>query len=479
MMKLYRIIKDSSNDKKLLLLLLLAFSGFLLVAYLLAAFRSYVNADAGYYLGVTELIHQGYVPYRDFRLGYTPLLFYTMQIPRAIMGTYPVYLGYMLFLYVFVFLDAFLLALIVRKLTYSIKQAWLSGLFFLVIYYYLEGTFFVLEAFSLCFGLISILMIIDNKQTFGRIVLSGAFVALAFLAKQYGVLFAGVIGILLLFSKVEWKKRILNSIYATLGFCAVMALFVVLFRISGFGFDELINALSGSGYGRKAGSAYFEGVLKSLRLFPYLMFVPCLFIGKMDKERALIIACLTGILLASLQFYFNVFPHYFIYLLPFVLILNVLIWKQLKLLGCSRFLLLLYYGFFFTSVAIPMQNVYKNTKTLVKHDLRAGQIQTANQLRLIVDKNHVETAMCYWNTLPYYALCPMVPSTMEKYGFSFGYDTEETYCERLMGADCFVVEKKEMKDIEKMERFSQILHKEFPVVEKVPQSDVVVFIRDK
>ena len=85
-------------DGKLEVMLLIIASVSLLVAYLLAAFRSYVNADAGYYLGAAELIHQGYVPYRDFSLGYTPLLFYVLQLPRIFMGAYPSYSGYMLFL---------------------------------------------------------------------------------------------------------------------------------------------------------------------------------------------------------------------------------------------------------------------------------------------------------------------------------------------------------------------------------------------
>ena len=126
-------IKKACVDDKLVMLLLAGMSVFLLAAYLLSAFRSYVNADAGYYLGVAELIHQGYVPYRDFSLSYTPLFFYVLQIPRVFMGTYPDYAGYMLFLYLMVFLDALLMVMIVRKTTKSVKLAWLSGLVFLVL----------------------------------------------------------------------------------------------------------------------------------------------------------------------------------------------------------------------------------------------------------------------------------------------------------------------------------------------------------
>lgn len=471
--------RDSNLEDKLTFDLFFGVSVVLLGVYLLSAFRSTVNADAGYYLGAVELIHNGFVPYRDFKLGYTPLFFYLLQIPRWFMGPYPAYTVYMLFLYLIVFLDAVLLAVIVRKISNSVKWAWFSAIVFLILYYYLDGAYFVLEACSLCFGIASMLMLMNEKRSVWRTILSGAFAAMAFLAKQYGILFVGVVGVLLLLSKVEWKTRILNCLYATLGFCVVLALFVSLFMISGVGIDELMNAISGSGYGRKAGAAYLEGVAKSLRLFPYLLFVPCLFVGNKDKQMGLVIACLVALLVASLQFYFNVFPHYYIYVLPFVLVMSVLMWKRLRLLKVSRILLLLYFGMLFTSTVMPMQSVFKNSKALVKHNLRLGQEQTAKELRQIVNSYDIKSTMCYWGTLPYYALCPLHPSAIEKYSFSFGYDTEETYCERLMDADCFLVEKREMKGIKEMKRFYQILQKDFLVVVTVPQSDVVAFIREK
>lgn len=469
--------RDLGSGDKLSFVLFFIVSVLMIGAYLLAAFRSPVNADAGYYLGAVELIHKGLVPYRDFKLDYTPLFFYILQIPRWFMGTCPNYTVYMLFLYVVVFGDAVLLAAIVKRISKSVKWAWFSAIAFLILYYYLDGVYFVLEASSVCFGLFSMLMLLGEKQSVWRMMLSGAFAALAFGAKQYGVVFIGVVGVLLLFSGVEWKKRILNCLYASFGFCIVMALFVVLFMFSGLDVGELIDALSGSGYGKQASVTYFEGVEKAIKLFPYLLFVPCLFFGKKDRELGVIMACLASILLASLQFYFNVFPHYYVYLLPFVLVLNVLMWKQLNRMRVSRPVLLLFFGLMFASIVVPLQSVYKNSKALVKNNLRAGQEQTAKELRQIVDAYGIKSAMCYWGTLPYYALCPLRPSAIEKYGFSFGYDTEETYCERLVDADCFVIDKKQMKDVEEMERLNRMLHEGFAIVENVPRSDVLVFIR--
>lgn len=472
-------IKAYSIDNKLVLLLLTGMSVFLLVAYLLAAFRSYVNADAGYYLGTVELIHQGYVPYRDFSLGYTPLFFYALQIPRMFMGTYPVYYGYMLFLYLIVFADALLMALIVRKTTKSVKLAWLSGLVFLVLYYYLEGVYFILEAFSVCFGLASIIVLWGEKSTFWRMFLAGLFSALSFLSKQYGLLFAGVIGIMLLLSDNTWKKKLWNCLSALLGFCTVIALFFLLFFTVGLRPDELVEALSGSGYGGQSVNMYIEGVARSVRLFPFLIFIPCLFICKNKNNTTIIIGCLVGLLMASLQFYFNVFSHYFIYMIPFVLVLNALLWKKLRNHKLSSVLFWLYFGMLFTAVAQPTQDVYKSSKALVKHNHQEAQTQTATQLRQIIQTYGCKSVLCYWNTIQYYGLCPLNPPMMKKYGFSFGYDTEETYCERLEDADCFVVMAGDIESLATMSVFYHYLINHFSLIKCENLTNTVVYVRNE
>ncbi len=472
-------IKAYSIYNKLVLLLLTGMSVFLLVAYLLAAFRSYVNADAGYYLGTVELIHQGYVPYRDFSLGYTPLFFYALQIPRMFMGTYPVYYGYMLFLYLIVFADALLMVMIVRKTTKSVKLAWLSGLVFLVLYYYFEGAYFILEAFSVCFGLVAMLALLGEKGAFWRIFWAGAFSALSFLAKQYGLLFAGVIGIMLLFSDDTWKKKLWNCLSVSLGFCAVIAMFFLLFFIAGLRPDELIEALSGSGYGGQSVNMYIEGVARSVRLFPFLIFIPCLFICKNKNNTTIIIGCLAGLLMASLQFYFNVFSHYFIYMIPFVLVLNALLWKKLRNHKLSSVLFWLYFGMLFTAVAQPTQDVYKSSKALVKHNHQEAQTQTATQLRQIIQTYGCKSVLCYWNTIQYYGLCPLNPSMMKKYGFSFGYDTEETYCERLEDADCFVVRADDIESLAKMSVFYHYLINHFSLIKCENLTNTVVYVRNE
>lgn len=477
MAELFRGGKDYSIDRKLLNVLLLGLSAFLVLAYALSTFRSMVNADAGYYLGIAELIHEGYVPYRDFSLGYTPLFFYVLQIPRLFMGAYPDYAGYMLFLYLIAALDSYLLAIIVKRITNSVKFAWLSVLVFLVLYLYLDGAYFILETFSLCCGLLSLVLLVGKDTSLWRCIFSGFFCALAFLSKQYGLLFAGVVGVLLLLSDEGWKSRIINCFYAFAGFCVVIVLFVSSFMLSGLRLEDMVMSLSGSAYGGQSLELYAEGLAKTCRLFPYLLFIPCVLFTRKNDDAPLIWACCIGLLLASFQFYFNVFPHYYIYLLPFVLAINAIIWKRMRLDCRKGVCFLLFFGVLFTACAIPLQSVYKDTKSLIKHDLRLAQDKTTGQLRQTVMEYQIDSALCYWNTLQYYGLCPLKPSSMKEYGFTFGYDTEESYVSRLKDADSFIVNKKNLKEISDMKTLSTVLSEQFHLLDMTFYDGTEVFVR--
>ena len=470
-------IKDSSFEDKLLNALLLGITAFLVLASMLSAFRSMVNADAGYYLGVTELIHKGYLPYRDFSLGYTPLFFYVLQVPRILMGPYPDYTGYMLFLYLIVAFDAFLLAVIIKRITNSVKFSWISALVFLSLYLYLDGAYFILEPFSLCCGLVSLILLVRRNVSPWRCVLSGSFCALAFLSKQYGLLFAGVVGTFLLLSDDDWKNRILHCLYAFAGFSIIIILFAALFILSGLELSDMAMALSGSTYGGQSLGLYAKGIAKTCRLFPYLFFLPCLLFSRKNQNTPLVWASCIGLLLASVQFYFNVFPHYYIFMLPFVLALNAMMWNSLKVGHKTRISFLLYFGILFTACAIPLQSVYKDTKSLIRHSLRSSQNKTTVELRKVAMEYQLDSALCYWNTIQYYGLCPLEPSSMKEYGFAFGSDTERSYMDRLKNADCFVVKKSDLSGISGMRDFSAILSAGFHLLDQEFADGAKVFVR--
>lgn len=432
--------KASNLDGKLLFWIFFVATGFLVAAYVLSAFRSEVNADAGYYLGVTELIHKGFIPYRDFCLGYTPLVFYLLQIPRSFMGNRIDYAGFMLFQVFFVFLNAAMLAVLIKKTNGRLFLSLFSSFFYLALTYVFEGTCFLLEPFSVCFGLASMLVLTGQNRINLRAFISGVLVALAFLSKQYGLLFAGAVGAILLFADVRLSRKIVTCLMAFVGFVAVLALFSLFFMGKGMAFGELARAIDGTGYGVRAESMYLKGVKKIFRFFPFILFLPCLFMDRGNGNKGMTVACLAALLLASFQFWYVVFLHYYLFMIPLVLVLNAQVYVEMDKQQKSRVLFLVYFGLLFTTASISMREISDDFRMKASNNLRESQLETASQLRRIVALYQIQTSLCYWQTIQYYALCPLNPPLLQKYGFSFGdFENEETLYERLREADCFVV----------------------------------------
>ena len=124
-----------------------------------------------------------------------------------------------------------------------------------------------------------------------------------------------------------------------------------------------------------------------------------------------------------------------------------------------------------------MQGVYQNARSMAKHDLRSAQNQTIAQLRDTQRGYQLDSALCYWNTIQYYGLCPLLPSAMVDYGFAFGSDTEESYVERLKESDCFLIKKNDLEDIREMEFFSTMLSEQFQLLDREYADGTKVFVK--
>jgi hypothetical protein len=453
---------------------------YLFYAFLLDAFRSDVNPDAGYYLGVVELINKGFVPYRDFALGYTPVSFYVLQVLRFFMDDSPNYSVYKLFLVFVTFSNAFLfwkLSLCVTNIG-GLRSS-VFAIFFLLFWYFLEGNMFVLEHFSVFFGLCSLLFVFKDRS-FINVMLSGVMGALSFLTKQYGLIFMGCIGIYLLFFESTWKSRFRQCAIALLGFCATIGLFLSLFWIIGVSPSMLIKSLGGTGYGQRTLHSYKIGFVLSVKLFPFLLLLPCLFIKPNRRELSFIVVGITGIVLSSFQFFFNVFLHYYLFMLPFVFLLVILIFSKLRTNKDLFVLYLLLWGMIFTPSAFFMPKIYKSTKHLKKVNVRSSIIENANDIKELLQQNNVNKTLCYMGTIQYYGLCSLIPAEMEKYGFSFGLeDTEERMCERLLDTDCFIVSVESCEYLFQIwDDFRMSLEKDFYLPKEGEIRDIRVFLRN-
>jgi len=300
----------------------------ILYALLLLVIFLYINAiqyasigvDAGYYLFIVNKLSEGLIPFKDFNLNYPPLSFYLMLLVKWASGSlfsYKVALGFLFFIQ---FMNAVLLYKLIHFYKVNNRIAIFSAAIFLIYAYSFESVFFVLEPFVIFFGLISLLLIYKNNTI--NLFAAGAFSALGFLCKQYGLGFFALIVIYLFLRKGYYKETQLKKIlFALAGFSIVVIISLLIFYLLTGGFSFL-NSLSGDNYGHRSLTTNFKALFSYI-LFtcPVIIMVPLIFKNLTAKNKIIVLLSIGGLLGFSLQFYFEPYKHYYLLLLPFVVIL--------------------------------------------------------------------------------------------------------------------------------------------------------------
>ncbi|MDR0812293.1 MAG: hypothetical protein LBN23_08525, partial [Paludibacter sp.] len=139
--------------------------------------------------------------------------------------------------------------------------------------------------------------------------------------------------------------------------------------------------------------------------------------------------------LFSYQFYFQVFPHYFILLIPCVIILFSLwfTFENKKIRFAAAALLALYcliIGFF----------VIKTTYNVVSEDKRSVQYVRVPELEKHIDSDSKLYCNGY-NSVPYYFILHRKPVLFNKYGYEFGHtESEQQQLDRINTADVVIVD---------------------------------------
>lgn len=399
-----------------------------IILYVGAAIYAPTGIDIGSYIGISQKIVEGKIPFCDFPLYYAPVSFYlTQPIVFLFESTFiPIYL---FFLYVIHFINAFFIYKIIYAITKKSNYAHFSAILFLLLVFCLEGYMYGLEAYVLLFSLPGLYLILTSRN-YIKVVLSGVLIALSFLSKQYGLLFfpVGLLLILVSNSKEALNKKLIKAICFIAGFGLALGCFVAYYT-SCIDFITLIKMLTGSvnkyDYGQRSGGRMIGGILELLSLVaPVIVYL--IKIKKEDLNLEFIeknkysLLGLFGLCLAGFQFYIEVYFHYYIIALPFIFIafsgvivnndktFNTIIknWMLILLVISGTITLLLQVHF------------YK------KYD-RDYKIEIANKIKEIgkeTDEIYLDSGMH-----DLYFLSKKTPPEFEKYGFFFyqGYHPED------------------------------------------------------
>lgn len=324
---------------------LLAGYSIIFLAYYYWLFYGAPHPDAGYYLTITNLIYDGHTIFKDFTVGYTVLSFYVMLFFKTILGSYFNYKTALIIVFLIQFLNAFIIFLIGSRLKLKSTSKHVAVFTYLTQALFFEGRFYLLEPYSVLFGLLSFFTILKQTPSIYNYIGAGALAALSFFSKQYGLGFIFIILLYVLLKNKPDKKQMLKSALLTLfGFGLVFFIYHLLFYLHTKTFASLINQGT-NGYEIRGGiTGVFRAIIDNFKFFPWLLIIPIVYKHLKENIKEVVIFSFFGIIGFSFQFYVRDYLHYSLLIVPFSIIILMIIIDHLSIKQSSIILIFITLG---------------------------------------------------------------------------------------------------------------------------------------
>lgn len=432
------------------------------VPYISSILFSPISLDGSYYLSIVERIREGLIPYRDFTLEYTPVLFYITAFFKNIFSigiNYSFDLGIH---FCFQLMSAYLLFKIALLLLLSKVHSYYVSVFYLLISFWITQYEFILEIPSLMWGFWAIYMTIKHKEKTLVYIIVGCIASLSFLTKQYGLGFLFLIIYLIIFNSNRWKQLM----FLVIGYSIPIILFSCFV-------PEITNVFFGNGYGNQVNNesngllidtAKRMGAASSYFLYrvPILLFAIVLFPVIDQNERKNAGLLLFGIGGFMFQFMFANFNHYDLYIIPFASLYIFMILSSIKKNGVIYktyfFVLLVVFGFAFLKIysRILSSDI----------DLRNNQLLLANKIKEQIEPGE-SVYIADVRLVDLYYPMNVKPTNMR---YTFGLTmTEELHYKQLREADYILTY--ETPDVENFDYLNSVRVQKF--VREIPHKKVI------
>lgn len=427
--RLFGILQNVNFQISVLALLTI----YVLFSFGLCADRYFIHPDAYYYIGISNLLTEGKIPFIDFSLGYTPLSFYLMYIPLKLLGMS--FDNAIIILYTIHFVNAFILYAIFRQQKVSLKWAWFGSLLFLMNCFVFEGLFYVLEPFVLLFGL-SALYLVQKKSSNSNLFVVGLLCACSFLCKQYGLGFLFLTIVYVLVQRDYSKPCFKDSGYIVCGFASGLIIFVILMMLQGVESVQMLS-LSGADYeknGLKDFLLAWVYILKRVAPFYLALFFAIWKYKRVFKDSFWLV-CICGSFGFMLPCLVRFYVHYLLLALPFIVSLTIYTINQIHNSSIRSFFILI----LLISTIRPVYYIAKTDRDLLYHDYRSEQKQLSSQIAKYIPKGE-NNVFASSRALPVSLLNIYEPPLINKYGMSNGFVTSpESVLDMLRSADYAII----------------------------------------
>ena len=336
----------------------------MLLVFLVSVFfsltYSHISLDAPYYLSVARDISLGYIPYKDIYLSYTPLVMYMNSLVYLIIEdfSYKIFLG---FQYSIMLLSQIIFfQLLLRHFKISFSNSALLSMVLGIAILSADGSYINLEVYMF-------LAVISALYFFYKdyIIVSGIFIGISFLLKQYGLLNFLPFFLLIYLTK---KRPGLNMILFMLGSASTIIVFLFYFVIiQGVPVISILEQLSGIKYIKYVSNrspSIYTWILGA-KVFLILFIPMAVLLGKklLLKKN---IPWVVGIVMNLIPTFLQAFQHYVILTFPYLFILFALNWKSANTL-------------FFKSILISgfAMAILLNLRVFRYQEIYANQIEVA------------------------------------------------------------------------------------------------------
>lgn len=423
-----------------------------------------INTDAGFYLSIAKLLQSGSTIYTDIKMSYTPLGVSFFALWGNIFGTG--YNSYLSSIAIIQFINAVWLFLISRQIGARLPIAWLASLTFLFLSYKYEGLCIVLEPFVVFWLLGATWAFFNPKPGILMPLFAGICTSMAILSKQYAFAFLPILTFYLIWGDQKHKRW-----YSILGlmipWVCCFAWFSAFADLSPQNLWEIW--MNNDSYGERSVSKAIKAFLFFLLIaLPHIFAVPFtkdfiainqLYFRKLFKIGALSLAFL-GL---GVSLYIEQYPHYFLLIIPFGILLGVYMWVSVKgeldewlsFLNTSFANKVVLIGLALTLMVVSLRFVRTIPGLLSANDkARKAQISISEEVKRHVPPESEVLLLSYYSQWLNYtnSYQPVLPKT---YGYAFPENQSDDQLAELIQAATIILT--ESYDLEQYPRYQQLM----------------------
>lgn len=414
---------------------------FILVVYNLYFFIKYpyLGTDSGFYLSVARDVYQGAQYFTEIASSYNPLSIVIIGMPFLFYDDPDARMFLLVNIIIMIFSTKILYNILKENFKNTKQINILFSLIFFLGYLVFDGRYILLEPSSVMFQLLAFYLYLKSKtsQKLFFLFFVGFFISLSFYSKQFGLFLLIPIFMDILIYKNKWFIKL--SVL-TIGFILPILILFVYYANYGVSVGKYLLYILGKGIefdkGIGTGSTIgmfdlFISMIYFILFNSYFLLIPIAFFKlKEIRKKDSFIYVFTA-LSSLVVLYFASYFHYFLYILPFFIILTAYVFQYIKTQRHN----LIFIGSLIISISLLIvYSFLSNNKSFEKYN---NQKETIVELQKIIpEKSKVYIVD---PSKAYYFLGQFNSINSKKIGYCFpNYFYSKTICENLV-KDSFVI----------------------------------------